>query len=101
MNAIILTAVWGVVMMFGGVFFKNKSTALYWAVAGLLLVLACNCYELVQPNWFNNKTEYRLLFDVDVKQMLHFNSFNLTFITVILLCTLLYFLLNGRVLEYC
>lgn len=99
MNAIILTAVWGVVMMFGGVFLKNKSTALYWAIAGLLLVLACNCYELVQPHWFNNKTEYRLLFPVDVKDMLHFNSFNLTFITVMLLCTLLYFLLNGRDIE--
>jgi NADH-quinone oxidoreductase subunit N len=97
MNAIILTAVWGVVMMFGGFFFKNKSTALYWAIAGLVLVFACNCYELVQPKWFNG--EYRLLFSVDVKNMMHFNSFNLTFISVMLLCTLLYFLLNGRDIE--
>lgn len=96
MNAIILTAVWGVVMMFGGVFLKNKSRALPWAVAGLLLVFACNAYELVQPNWFAGKTEYRLLFSVDVKEMLHFNSFNLTFISIALFCTLLYFLLNGR-----
>lgn len=99
MNAIIITAVWGVVMMFGGVFFKNKSKALLWAVAGLLLAIAGNCYELVQPQWFNNKTEYRALFAVDVKEMLHFNSFNLTFITVILICTLLYFLLSGRDIE--
>lgn len=97
MNAIILTAVWGVVMMFGGVFFKNKSKALPWAVAGLLIAFAGNCYELVQPPLFNG--EYRLLFGVDVKEMLHFNSFNLTFIAVILLCTLLYFLLNGRDIE--
>lgn len=99
MNAIIITAVWGVVMMFGGVFFKNKSKALLWAVAGLLLAIAGNCYELVQPQWFNNKTEYRALFAVDVKEMLHFNSFNLTFITVTLLCTFLYFLLSGRDIE--
>jgi NADH-quinone oxidoreductase subunit N len=97
MNAIILTAVWGVVMMFGGVFFKNKSKALYWAVAGLLIVFAANCYELVQPALFNK--EYRLLFDIDVKEMLHFNSFNLTFIGIALFCTLLYFLLNGRDIE--
>lgn len=99
MNAIILTAVWGIVMMFGGVFFKKKTTPLYWAVAGLVLVLALNCYELVQPAWFLNKTEYRMLFNIDVKEMLHFNSFNLTFISIMLVCTLFYFLLNGRDIE--
>ena len=90
MNAIILTAVWGIIMMFGGVFFKSKSTPLYWAIAGIILILAANCYELIsqQP-----------LFAVDVKNMLHFNSFNLTFITVALFCTLLYFLLNGRDIQ--
>ena len=77
-------------MMFGGVFFKSKSTPLYWAIAGIILILAANCYELIsqQP-----------LFAVDVKNMLHFNSFNLTFITVALFCTLLYFLLNGRDIQ--
>ncbi len=90
MNAIILTAIWGVVMMFGGVFFKRKSTPLYWAVAGLVLILIANCQELVtlQP-----------LFDVDVKDMLHFDKFNLTFITIALSCTLLFFLLSGRDIE--
>ena len=90
MNAIILTAAWGIIMMFGGVFFKSKSTPLYWAIAGIILILAANCYELIsqQP-----------LFAVDVKNMLHFNSFNLTFITVALFCTLLYFLLNGRDIQ--
>jgi NADH-quinone oxidoreductase subunit N len=99
MNAIIITAVWGVVMMLRGVFSKNKSSALPWAVAGLLIALIANCYELVQPAIFNNGTEYRMLFDIEVKEMLHFNSYNLTFITVTLACTLLYFLLNGRDIE--
>jgi len=92
MNAIILTAVWGIVMMFGGVFFKRKSTPLYWAVAGLLLVLVANCSEL----WSQEPLRF---FSINVKDMLHFNSFNLTFITVMLVCTLLYFLLNGRDVE--
>lgn len=99
MNAIIFTAVWGVFMMLGGVFFKNKSTALPWAIAGVVIVLLLNAYELVQPAFFNGGTEYRMLFDIDVKGMLHFNSFNLTFTLLMLLCTLLYFLLNGRDIE--
>ena len=90
MNAIIFTAIWGVLMMFGGVFFKSKSTPLYWAIAGLLLVIAADVYELLQQSPF---------FAIDVKDMLHFNSFNLTFIAIALLCTLLYFLLNGRDIQ--
>lgn len=99
MNAIIITAVWGVVMMLRGVFSKNKSSALPWAVAGLLIALVGNFYELKQPQLFNAGTEYRMLFGIDVKEMLHFNSFNLTFIAVVFICTLLYFLLNGRDIE--
>jgi NADH-quinone oxidoreductase subunit N len=38
-------------------------------------------------------------FAIDVRNMLTFNSFNLTFITVALICTLLYFLLSGRDIE--
>ncbi len=90
MNAIILTAVWGIIMMFGGVFFKRKSTPKYWAIAGVLIVLVCNVWELYSQASF---------FDIDVRDMLHFNSFNLTFIAVMLLSTLLFFMLNGRDIE--
>ena len=45
MNAIILTALWGVVMMFGGVFFKKSATPKYWAIAGIIIVLAANILE--------------------------------------------------------
>ena len=90
MNAIIFTAIWGIVMMFGGVFFKRKSTPKYWAIAGLVLVFLFNGYELLNGVPF---------FEIDVKNMLHFNSFNLTFIAVALFCTLLFFLLNGRDIE--
>ncbi|MFT3680322.1 MAG: NADH-quinone oxidoreductase subunit N [Ferruginibacter sp.] len=90
MNAIILTAIWGVIMMFGGVFFKSKSTPKYWAIAGLLLALVFNFLELKNQQPF---------FDIDVRNMLHFNSFNLTFINIAFVCTLLFFLLNGRDIE--
>ena len=90
MNAIILTAVWGIIMMFGGVFFKSKATPKYWAIAGVLLIIIANCMELTSGEPF---------FAVDVKYMMSFNSFNLTFITVALACTLLFFLLSGRDIE--
>ena len=90
MNAIILTAIWGIVMMFGGVFINDKTKPKYWAIFGLAVILIANCIELYSGDTF---------FHIDVKNMLHINSFNLTFITVALACTLLFFLLSGRDFE--
>jgi NADH-quinone oxidoreductase subunit N len=90
MNTIILTAIWGIVMMLAGAFVKSKSTPKYLAIAGLILIIIANCTELFRQESF---------FAIDVKDMLHVNSFNLTFITVLLVCTLLFFLLNGRDFE--
>ena len=90
MNSIILTAVWGIVMMFGGVFIKSKTTPKYLAIIGIIVILIADCIELKSGGAF---------FDIDVKDMLHFNSFNLTFIAIALGCTLLFFLLNGRDFE--
>jgi NADH-quinone oxidoreductase subunit N len=90
MNAIILTAIWGIVMMLAGAFIKNKSTPKYLAIAGLILIIIANGAELIYQE---------SIFTIDVKDMLHTNSFNLTFIMVMLLCTLLLFLLNGRDFE--
>lgn len=92
MNAIILTAVWGVIMMFGGVFIKSKTTPKYLAIAGVAFILLANMCELYTGNPFS-------FFNIDTKDMVHTNSFNLTFITVALGCTLLFFLLNGRDVE--
>jgi NADH-quinone oxidoreductase subunit N len=77
-------------MMLAGAFVQNKSTAKYWAIIGLVIVIAGNSMELLQQGPF---------FAIDIKEMLHFQSFNLTFITVMLVCTLFYFLLNGRAIE--
>lgn len=90
MNAIILTAIWGVVMMLAGAFVKDKSVPRYMALAGLALIILATGIELKSQEAF---------FAIDVKDMLHTNSFNLTFIVVILSCTLLYFLLNGKDFE--
>jgi NADH-quinone oxidoreductase subunit N len=90
MNAIILTAIWGVVMMLGGAFIKSKATPKYLAIFGLVVILIGNCMQMNSGMSF---------FAIDVKEMLHFNSFNLTFINVAFGCTLLYFLLSGRDFE--
>lgn len=90
MNAIIFTAIWGVVMMLAGAFLKNKGWAKNMAIAGIVIAIIVNGMELYQQQSF---------FTIDVKDMLHTNSFNLTFITVMLLCTLIYFLLNGQDIE--
>lgn len=89
MNAIIFTAVWGVIMMFGGVFFKKPTTAKYWAVAGILLALTVNVLEFFGMPVFN----------IDTKGMFKFDPFSLHFSTLALGSTLLYFLLNGKDVE--
>ncbi|MEP7141288.1 MAG: NADH-quinone oxidoreductase subunit N [Ferruginibacter sp.] len=98
MNAIILTAIWGIVMMFGGVFFKARATPKYWAIGGIVLIIIANCLELISGEPFALKAG-GAFFEIDVRSMLSFNSFNLTFITVALVCTLLFFLLSGRDIE--
>jgi NADH-quinone oxidoreductase subunit N len=89
MNAIILTALWGVLMMFGGVFFKKSATPKYWAIAGIIIVLIANILEFFGHPFFN----------VDTKGMLKFDSFGLHFNTISFICTLLFFLLNGKDFE--
>lgn len=90
MNAIILTAVWGVVMMLAGAFIKSKAVAKYLAYAGIVLVIICNGAEMLRHESY---------FAIDVKDMLHFTNYSLTFLMVMFLCTLLYFLLSGRDIE--
>ena len=93
MNAILLSALWGVLLMFSGVFIKSKTTPKYLAVAGIILIFFANAFEL---NAFGLGA---LHFNIDTKEMLNVNSFNLTFIAVVLACTLLFFLLSGRDVE--
>lgn len=89
MNAIILTAIWGVVMMFGGVFFRKSTSAKYWAMAGIVIILCANILEFFGHSFFK----------IDTRGMLLFDTFGLHFNTVIFICTLLIFLLNGRDFE--
>ncbi len=90
MNAIIFSAIWGIVLMFSGAFIKSKATPKYLAVAGILILFILNALELNsgQP-----------LLQINTLDMIRTNSFNLGFLAVVHLSTLLYFLLSGSDVE--
>ncbi|MDB5202597.1 MAG: NADH-quinone oxidoreductase subunit [Ferruginibacter sp.] len=90
MNAIVFSAVWGILMMFSGVFVKSKATPKYLAIAGIILLLVVNGMELYTG---------QALFNIDTKDMLRVNSFNLTFLEVVFGATALFFMLSGRDVE--
>ncbi len=95
MNAILISGIWGVIMMFSGVFIKSKSTPKYLAVAGILILFIATLLEM---NVFNLSTG-PLYFHIDTKEMLNVSSFSLSFLAVVFACTLLFFLLSGRDVE--
>ncbi|MHB1921049.1 MAG: NADH-quinone oxidoreductase subunit N [Chitinophagaceae bacterium] len=87
MNAIIFTAVFGVVLLFGGLWIKNPRIHQYIAIAGILITLVLNIGD-------NGVYAH-----AGINTMIHFDSFSRLFNTVILFSTLLYFLLSGSEYE--
>ena len=90
MNAIIFSAIWGIVMMFSGVFIRSKAVPKYLAIAGVLLIFICNAIEL------NTGVPF---FSLNMHDMIRTSSFNLSFIAVATGSTLVYFLLSGSDIE--
>jgi NADH-quinone oxidoreductase subunit N len=86
MNALILSALSGVVMMFAGVLVKQKSTVRMLAHVLLLAVLLVNILEL---------RGIQLLY-VDTKGMMAFDRFALLFTFIAALSTLVFFLLSSQ-----
>ncbi len=90
MNAIIVSAVLGVLMMFSSFLVKSKSAFKQIAVVGLLLLLIANVLD----------AKYGIVFfNVDTKGMLSFNTFGLFFNSIAIACTLIYVLLTGKEIE--
>jgi NADH-quinone oxidoreductase subunit N len=94
MNAIIISAIWGIIMMFSGVFIKSKTTPKYLAIAGIIILFFANAFEL---NMFGASKILQI--EIDTNQMLYVNSYSLAFLAIIFLSTLIYFLLNARDVE--
>ncbi len=89
MNAIILAAILGVVMMFSSVFIPNKSTYKYIAIVGMIALLGVNWADTY--GW--------RMFDIDTKGMLNFSRYGYFFNTVCIAATLVYLLLSGAAFE--
>jgi len=85
MNAIIISALLGVVMMFSSILIQNRSAIRNIAVVGLLILLL--------GNLLNTYTVYS--FDIDTHNMLRFDKFGLFFNSIAIAATLLYVILSG------
>lgn len=89
MNALLLSAVLGVVMMFSGIIIKQKAPIRIIAIAGLFLMLLSNLLETYGFKFF----------EIDTYGMMRFDRFALFFITIALACTFLFFLLSSADME--
>ena len=89
MNAIIISAILGVVMMYSGVLTKNTSAIRNVAIVGLIVLLGVNMAEA---------SGYQL-FHIDTKGMMSFEKYGLLFNSIAFASTLIYFLLSGRDVE--
>src|SRR3982750_3038775 len=89
MNAIILSVILGVVMMFCSVFVPNKNTYRHIATIGLILLLAGNIAEV---HGFS-------LFHINTNGMLSYDSFGMFFNDIAIASTLVYVLLTGRDIQ--
>jgi NADH-quinone oxidoreductase subunit N len=89
MNAIVLSAIFGVVMMFSGIFTANRATVRYVAITLLALLLAANIAE---------HAGYGLI-SFNTRGMLSFNSFGLLFNSIAFGSTLLFYFLSSKDME--
>ena len=89
MNAIIVSALLGVVMMFSGIILKSKSAQSVVAASGLLLLLIAN---LLNSYGICN-------IHVNTHEMFHFEKFGMFFNTIAITATLIYVLLSGKAIE--
>lgn len=89
MNAIIITVLWGVILMVTGIFLRRKRSLSLIAISGMILTLAFNLFEFVSGP----------LLKIDLNGFLAFTSFGLHLNTMIFLIVLLFLLLNRKQIE--
>ncbi|MBN8667097.1 MAG: NADH-quinone oxidoreductase subunit N [Chitinophagales bacterium] len=89
MNAILFSAIMGVVMMFASFLVRSSKLVRNLAILGMLFVLIMNVLEMTG------------MFTVSfpVNDMIHADRFSLFFNTIAFTCTFLFFLLSARDME--
>lgn len=89
MNALVLSAIFGVVMMFSGAFIKKNAPVKVIGLIAMLLLLLVNYLEM----------QGKLLFRFDVSNFMAFDSYALFFNGVAIFATLVYLLLTYSEME--
>lgn len=89
MNALIISAILGVVMMFSSILLKQKGAVRNVAVTGIILLLLVNILEMGGT----------VFFKVNTRGMIVFDQFALLFNSIIFLATLIYLLLSAKEME--
>ena len=89
MNAIIFSAIMGVVMMFTGIFTNKKPLITLTAIVALVILLVANI--------LNSNGIFSI--QVDTRELLHFNKMGMFFNSLMIAGTLLFVLLSGSELE--
>jgi NADH-quinone oxidoreductase subunit N len=89
MNALIISAIMGVLMMFGGIVLKQKSAIRVLALAGLFIAIALNVMEIYGFH----------LFKISMNDMMRFDRFSLFFNSIAMACTFIFFLLSAKEME--
>jgi NADH-quinone oxidoreductase subunit N len=89
MNALILSAVFGVIMLFSGLWLKEKAAVRGVAIFGMLVLLLVNIWEMYHPSFF----------PVNTRGMMAFDRFALLFNTIAIFSTLVFFILSAKDME--
>ena len=89
MNALIISAVMGVAMMFSGILLKQKSAVRTVALMGLFVSIVLNVMEMYGFH----------LFKINSNGMMQFDRFSLFFNTIAMGCTFIFFLLSAKEME--
>ncbi|MGZ5221863.1 MAG: NADH-quinone oxidoreductase subunit N, partial [Chitinophagaceae bacterium] len=89
MNALLLSAIFGVILLFSGIWLKRKSAVRAIAVIGMIVLLITNIMEMYSPSFFR----------IDTSGMMYFDRFALLFNSIVLFSTLVFFILSARDME--
>ncbi len=89
MNALLVSALWGVVMMFSGIWIQQAAAIRYLAVAGVVVSLGLNLVGM--QGW--------QLLPIDTTGMLQFDTYSLLLNSILLMVVLCYLLLSGSAME--
>ncbi len=89
MNALILAAVFGVIMMFSGIVLKQNAAIRGLGITGMILVVVANILEMQGITFFQ----------INTTNMLYFDRFALLFNSIALIATLIFFILSSKDME--